>query len=106
MTAVVNRGSIVRVWSYWKPDAEGAVIGVPGETWGETHVALIGPMPGAGLDPAAVVTACREQPADHERPRFVVIGDEPLPRRLSGQVLERNLRDDYADRARLGPALS
>ena len=82
--------------------AECAVIGVPDERWGETPVALIGPAPGAALDPAEVLAYCREQLADYKLPRYVVLREQPLPRGMSGKVLKRQLREDYADPATLG----
>lgn len=82
---------------------ECAVIGVSDEKWGETPVALLGPMPGATLDPDVVAERCRANLADYKRPRFIVIRDEPLPRGMSGKVLKRELRDEYADRSKLGP---
>ena len=85
--------------------AECAVIGVPDDRWGETPVALIGPAPGAALDPAEVLAYCREHLADYKLPRYVVLREQPLPRGMSGKVLKRQLRDDYADPASLGPPL-
>lgn len=85
--------------------AECAVIGVPDDRWGETAVALIGAAPSALLDPAAIATVCREQLADYKRPRYIVIREQPLPRGMSGKVLKRELRDEYADPASLGPAV-
>ena len=67
--------------------AECAVIGVPDERWGETPVALIGAAPGAELHASDVVEACRTQLADYKLPRFVVFRDAPLPRGMSGKVL-------------------
>ena len=85
--------------------AECAVIGVPDERWGETPAALVGPLPGADLDPAAIAAVCRENLADYKRPRYIVLRDEPLPRGMSGKVLKRDLRDEYADATKLGPAV-
>lgn len=84
---------------------EMAVIGVPDEKWGETPLALIAPLPGAELEAAAIAAICREQLADYKRPRFVVFRDEPLPRGMSGKVLKRDLRNEYADPASWGPAV-
>ncbi len=75
--------------------AECAVIGVPDERWGETPLALVGPLAGATLDPDAIAAACRAVLADYKRPRRIVILDEPLPRGMSGKVLKRELRDRY-----------
>lgn len=85
--------------------AECAVIGVDDDKWGETAVALIGPLPDVDLDVGAIVAICRENLADYKRPRFIVVRQHPLPRGMSGKVLKRQLRDEYADRSLLGPAL-
>ncbi|MEO1064445.1 MAG: AMP-binding protein [Actinomycetota bacterium] len=85
--------------------AESAVIGVPDDRWGEVPLALIGLLRGAELDGAAVAARCREALADYKRPRFVVVRDEPLPRGMSGKVLKRDLRDEYADPTSWGPAV-
>jgi len=85
--------------------AECAVIGVPDEKWGETPAALIGAAPDVDLDPTALAAVCRDNLADYKRPRFIVLRDEPLPRGMSGKVLKRQLRDEYEDRSRLGPAV-
>lgn len=85
--------------------AECAVIGVPDETWGETPVALICAAPGFELEPSAIVAACRDRLAGYKVPRYVVLRDQPLPRGMSGKVLKRELRKEYADASRLGPPL-
>jgi fatty-acyl-CoA synthase len=85
--------------------AECAVIGVPDEKWGETPAALVGPLPGAKLDPHALLAHCRGNLADYKWPRYIVVRDEPLPRGMSGKVLKRELRDAYADPASLGEPL-
>jgi len=76
--------------------AECAVIGMPDERWGETPLALVGPVPGVTLDPAVIAAVCREVLADYKRPRRIVIRETPLPRGMSGKVLKRQLRDEYA----------
>ncbi len=82
--------------------AECAVIGVADPKWGETPLALVGPLPGVELDSAQLLARCREQLADYKQPRYLIIRDEPLPRGMSGKVLKRQLRQEYADPARLG----
>jgi fatty-acyl-CoA synthase len=85
--------------------AECAVIGVADERWGETPAALIGPTPGAEIDPSAVLAHCAERLADYKLPRYIVVLDQPLPRGMSGKILKRELRDAYADPATLGRPL-
>jgi fatty-acyl-CoA synthase len=75
---------------------EVAVIGVPDRTWGETP-AVIAYTGGTPLDGSAVVQACEGVLADYKLPRYLVLRDEPLPRNMSGKVLKRELRDEYAD---------
>lgn len=75
---------------------ECAVIGVPDDRWGETPLALVGLVEGSTLDTETIAAACRESLADYKRPRRIVIRDQPLPRGMSGKVLKRVLREDYA----------
>jgi fatty-acyl-CoA synthase len=82
--------------------AECAVIGVPDDKWGERPAALINAKPGEVIDTAALLAHCRENLADYKLPRYVVARDEPLPRGMSGKVLKRELREEYADVASLG----
>jgi fatty-acyl-CoA synthase len=72
------------------------VIGVPHEKWGETALAIVKPMPNTELDHSTIVAACRRNLADFKRPRYLVFRDEPLPRGMSGKVLKRDLRQEYA----------
>ena len=76
--------------------AEVAVIGLADDRWGEVPAALVTPVPGATLDEAEIYRACAAVLADYKRPKYVVVRDSPLPRGMSGKVLKRELRDDYA----------
>jgi fatty-acyl-CoA synthase len=82
--------------------AECSVIGVADERWGETPAALIVTAPNAQLDASTVLDVCRTQLADYKLPRYVVFRDAPLPRGMSGKVLKRELRGEYANGAALG----
>ena len=73
-----------------------AVIGVPHERWGETP-AVIACTADGSLDAQAVLAACTGVLGDYKLPRFVVTRQEPLPRNMSGKVLKRQLRQEYAD---------
>lgn len=75
---------------------EVAVIGVPDDRWGETP-AVIAVTTGAGITGDDVLAACRDRLADFKLPRYLVVRDEPLPRNMSGKVLKRELRTEYAD---------
>jgi fatty-acyl-CoA synthase len=75
---------------------EVAVIGVPDRTWGETP-AVIAVTDGRNFDAAAVLGACQGVLADYKMPRYLVVRDAPLPRNMSGKILKRELRVEYAD---------
>ena len=92
----VYPAEIERVLAGVKGVVEVAVIGVPDARWGETPavVAFTGGAPLTGDD---VLAACRGELADYKLPRYLVVRDEPLPRNMSGKVLKRDLRDEYAD---------
>jgi acyl-CoA synthetase (AMP-forming)/AMP-acid ligase II len=78
--------------------AEGVVIGVPDERWGEAVKAVVVPAPGAQLTAADVIAFCRERLAHYQCPLSVDFVDD-LPRNATGKVLKRALREPYrADR--------
>ena len=70
--------------------------------WGEAP-AVIACTDGSDLDPTVVLEACRATLGAYKLPRFVVQRDEPLPRNMSGKVLKRELRVEYADLQRTSP---
>ncbi len=74
---------------------EVAVIGVPHERWGETPM-VIANTAGKPLTAEQVMAACSGKLADYKMPRYLLLRDEPLPRGMSGKVLKRDLRDEYA----------
>jgi long-chain acyl-CoA synthetase len=71
---------------------EVAVVGVPDAMMGEKVGAVIVPLPGAEVDPAAVVSYARERLADYKVPQFIVVSSDPLPRNPNGKVLKAPLR--------------
>lgn len=73
-----------------------AVIGVPHERWGETPM-VIANTGGKPLTADQVVAACRGRLADYKLPRYLLLRDEALPRGMSGKILKRELRDEYAN---------
>ena len=83
--------------------AEVAVIGVTDQRWGEVPAALVTPLPGVTLTRPRC-TRCAEVLADYKRPKYVVVRESPLPRGMSGKVLKRELRDEYATLAEDGRA--
>jgi fatty-acyl-CoA synthase len=94
----VYPAEIERVLAGVKGVVEVAVIGVPHERWGETP-AVVAFTGGQELTGDDVLTACSGELADYKLPRYLVVRDEPLPRNMSGKVLKRHLRDEYADLA-------
>jgi len=78
------------------PDvAEGAVVGVPDEKWGEVVVAAIVKRPGANLDEAAVLKLFEGRLARFKHPRRVVFVDV-LPKSVLGKVQKAELRKSLA----------
>jgi fatty-acyl-CoA synthase len=75
---------------------EVAVIGVPDSKWGETP-AVVAFTAGAPLEPDTVIAACKGVLADYKVPRYLVVRNDPLPRNMSGKILKRELRGEYAD---------
>ena len=98
----VYPAEIERVLAALPGITELAVVGVPHDVWGEAP-AVIACTDGSDLDPAVVLEACRATLGAYKLPRFVVQRDEPLPRNMSGKVLKRELRVEYADLQRTSP---
>ena len=71
---------------------EVAVVGVPDSMMGEKVGAVIVPLPGATVDPAAVLAYARDHLADFKVPQFIAVRPEPLPRNPNGKVLKAPLR--------------
>ena len=92
----VYPAEIERVLAGVEGVVEVAVVGVPDARWGEAPavVAFTGGAPLTGED---VLAACRGELADFKLPRYLVVRETPLPRNMSGKVLKRDLRDEYAD---------
>jgi acyl-CoA synthetase (AMP-forming)/AMP-acid ligase II len=59
---------------------------------GEKVGAVIVPLPGATVDPQAVVGYARDRLADYKVPQFIAISSDPLPRNANGKVLKAPLR--------------
>jgi acyl-CoA synthetase (AMP-forming)/AMP-acid ligase II len=72
---------------------EVAVVPVPDAMMGEKVAAVIVPLPGATIDPRAVVAYAREQLADFKVPQFIAVREEPLPRNPAGKILKSQLRE-------------
>lgn len=91
----VYPAEVERVLAAFPDVVEVAVIGVPDPKWGERVAAILG-TGGARLDESALLAHCRASLADYKVPRHLVFRDEPLPRGMSGKVLKRKLREEYA----------
>jgi len=74
---------------------EVAVIGVPHQRWGETPM-VIANTGGKALTAEQVLAACRGKLADYKMQRYLLLRDKALPRGMSGKILKRELRDEYA----------
>jgi fatty-acyl-CoA synthase len=92
----VYPAEIERVLAGLQGIVEVAVIGVPDERWGEVP-AVVAVTAGSELGADTVLAACRAGLADFKLPRYLVVRDEPLPRNMSGKVLKRELKVEYAD---------
>jgi fatty-acyl-CoA synthase len=92
----VYPAEIERVLAALPGVSEVAVVGVPDARWGESPaVVAVGDPTRVTAD--AVLDACRGQLADFKLPRWLVVRDAPLPRNMSGKILKRDLRTEYAD---------
>jgi len=71
--------------------AQVAVVGVPDERMGEVGMAFVIPRTGAEVDPAELISWCRERMANYKVPRRVEVV-ESLPTNAGGKVLKYELR--------------
>jgi fatty-acyl-CoA synthase len=92
----VYPAEIERVLSGLPGLIEVAVIGVADERWGETPAVIAVGSPDTVTGPA-VLAACADRLADFKWPRYLVVRGQPLPRNMSGKVLKRELRVEYAE---------
>jgi long-chain acyl-CoA synthetase len=74
---------------------EVAVVGVPDSMMGEKVGAVIVPLPGATVEPSAVLAYAREHLADFKVPQFIAVRPDPLPRNPNGKVLKAPLREAH-----------
>ncbi len=76
---------------------EVAVVGVPDSMMGEKVGAVVVPLPGATVEPDAVLSYAREHLADFKVPQFIAVRNEPLPRNPNGKVVKATLRKTAFD---------
>ena len=75
---------------------EVAVVGVPDERWGETPLVIVFTN-GAKVGANDVLQVCRDNLADFKLPRYFHVSETPLPRNMSGKILKRELKVQFAD---------
>ena len=75
---------------------EVAVVGVPDERWGETPLVIVFTN-GAKVEANDVLQVCRDNLADFKLPRYFHVSEAPLPRNMSGKILKRELKVQFAD---------
>ena len=81
---------------------ECAVISVPDETYGESLLAAVVPVPGQTLSDQELIVHCRGKIGGYKIPRRYVFL-EALPKSAMDKVLKTELRQIYGDRAAIQP---
>ena len=81
---------------------EVAVFGVPDERWGESGIAHVVLVEGAGIDLQTLLAHCEARLARFKRPQRIVLV-ETIPRTASGKALKYLLREAHAAAANADP---
>jgi len=71
-----------------------AVVGVPDDKWGEAVKAIVQLKPGNDVEPAALLTYCRDRLGSTKAPKSVEVWPD-LPRSAVGKVLKKTIRERY-----------
>ncbi len=77
---------------------EAAVVGVPSELTDQDVLAVVQPVAGQRVEPAALAAWCAERLADFKVPRFIQVVGE-LPKTSTGKVQKKALEEGLGDRA-------
>ncbi len=91
----VYPAEIERAISEFPGVTEVAAMGVKHDRWGETVAVIVR----GDVDVDALYLYCRENLADYKVPRYIERADQPLPRSMSGKILRRVLKDEFAPSA-------
>ncbi len=75
--------------------ADVGVIGVPDEQWGEVGMAVVVKAPDSEITEEKIVEQCRGKLAKYKIPKRVAFVDQ-LPRTLTGKILKKELRAQFA----------
>lgn len=73
---------------------ESAVVGIPDANWGEKVVAAVVTEPGARIDPAIILSACRQHLHDWKCPKQILFIDD-IPRNTMGKVLKNAVKEFF-----------
>ncbi len=73
-----------------------AVFGIPHERLGEELAVVVQPKPGTAIDSEEVQAWVKDRLASFKVPSQVFISAEPLPRNVTGKLLKRNIREQFA----------
>jgi acyl-CoA synthetase (AMP-forming)/AMP-acid ligase II len=74
--------------------AEGAVIGVPDEAWGEAIKAVVALKTGMSATEEEIIQYCKERLSSYKKPKSVDMLTE-LPKTAAGKISKKDLRDPY-----------
>jgi fatty-acyl-CoA synthase/long-chain acyl-CoA synthetase len=75
--------------------AEGVVVGLPDDHWGEAVTAVVVPRPGHVVDAAELIQFAKQQLPSYKAPKTVFVQDEPLPKSPVGKLLRRAVKERY-----------
>lgn len=82
--------------------AEGVVIGLPDDHWGEAVTAVVVPRSGETVDPAELKQFAKDQLPGYKVPKAIYVQDEPLPKSAVGKLLRRSVRERYSEPTSVG----